>query len=95
MLFHSLAIFGDNIKIPLTLLQAYWRKSETAVEQIVRKFDRLYLVETVMLPAAVPDSTADEQTFCLLKYHYCSYLSNEWSENNKQLFHQKLLLSYE
>lgn len=64
------------------------------MEQIVRKFDRLYLAETVMQPAATADSPADVQMFCLLKYHYCSYLANEWSEHNKQLFHQKLLHSY-
>lgn len=94
-LFHSLAIFGDNIKIPLSLLQAYWQKSESEVEQIVRKFDRLYLVETVTLPAASGDPTADVQMFCLLKYHYCSYLSNELTETEKLRYHNKLLISYE
>lgn len=108
-LFNTLAIFGDDVKIPLSLLEAYWNKSEEDVEQIVQKFDRMYLVETVTLPATrsalevksfgrscTPDTIANDiQTYCLLKYHYCSYLSQGLSLETKRSMHCRLIRSYE
>lgn len=84
-LFRSLTIFGDNVKIPLSLLQRYWDMTEAKVQEMVRKFDRLYLVETVVM---------QQQVFCSLQYHYSSYLSHEVSEEKKRLMHRKLVDCY-
>lgn len=92
-LFYSLAIFGDNVKIPLSLLQAYWGKSRPDVEQIVQKLDRLYLVERIYGQCA-HDAT-DEREFCLLKYHYYSFLSHYHTDAEMQQMHRKLIQSYE
>lgn len=107
-LFNTLAIFGNDVKIPLSLLEAYWNKSEEEVERIVQKFDRMYLVETVTLPATrsvreakafgrscTAESASDVQTYCLLKYHYCSYLSLGLTPEKRRSMHGRLIRSYE
>lgn len=83
-LFYSLAIFDENAKIPLSLLQTYWDMSEAEVERRVSGFDRLYLVDTVK----------QHSTFCKLQYHYWSYLSHTFNKMRKREMHQKLVECY-
>lgn len=82
--FYSLAIFGENAKIPLSLLQRYWSKSESDVEEMVHSFDRLYLVDIVK----------QRPTFCTLQYHYWSYLSHNVDQSTKRAMHKELVNCY-
>lgn len=82
--FKSLAIFDENAKIPLSLLQKLWNKSESEVETRIKEFDRLYLVNILKL----------KPTFCTLQYHYWSYLSHHITDFEKREMHQKLVQCY-
>lgn len=64
----------------------YWNINEIQVQNVVQKFDRLFLVETVINP---------QQTFCSLQYHYCSYLSHEVSDEEKREMHRQLVDCYQ
>lgn len=85
ILFQSLVIFGDNVRIPLSLLQLYWNKTAAEVEQIVEKFDRLYIV--------CIDKTSPRIS-CSLQYLYCSYLSYDVKPDIQIKMHRELIESY-
>lgn len=83
-LFHRLAVFDENAKIPLSLLHMYWGLSEAEVEKRVNGFDKLYLVDIVK----------QKSTFCTLQYHYWSYLSHTSNLRRKRELHKKLIECY-
>lgn len=69
----------------LKVLELYWGRHNTDVEEIVRKLDKLYLLQTHII---------DGQMYCSLHYHYYSYLTNYIDAIKKQKMHKALVDSY-
>lgn len=70
----------------LQLLQLYWGKSEREVEEIIKKFDKLYLVEKGLIK--------NEMLACSLQYHYYSFLKNEVPIAEKTKMHLDVVKCY-
>ncbi|KAJ6647516.1 Apoptotic protease-activating factor 1 [Pseudolycoriella hygida] len=88
-MFRSLVIFPNDVNIPASLLQLYWGKSEREVEEIIKKFDKLYLVDKGIMNVSNNDVLA-----CSLQYHYYSYLQNIVPQDEKTKMHLELLNCY-
>lgn len=70
----------------IQVLQKYWNRPKSLVEEIIQHLDKLYLLERVII---------DGEIYCSLDYHYYSYLTNLISAEEKQLMHEKLVESYQ
>lgn len=68
------------------VLELYWNRKKTVVEEIIRKLDKLYLVEM--------RHSMDGDLFCHLHYFYYSYLANEVISEDKLAMHQTLVQNY-
>lgn len=73
------------LMISIQVLQKYWNCQKSEVEEIIQRFDKLYLLERIII---------DGEIYCYLHYHYYSYLTNLIDAQKKQRMHAKLVKSY-
>lgn len=75
-----------HVMFSTQVLQKYWSRSKSDVEEIIQRLDKLYLLESIVI---------DGEIYCSLHYHYYSYLTNLIDVEEKQSMHTKLIGSYQ